>query len=287
MILRNIKSLFKNFKSNLFLILVFVFAFTNFTSAAETFDLNKYSESAFLVLFLIVVVSLFLFLIMEHKKEGEGSINFKYYWRLALVKLGDAKPVDKEEEILMKHQYDGISELDNNLPPWWKYLFYITIIWSFFYFGYYHVFNGPSSSEEYAMEMELAAIQKAEYFAGRIMIDETNVTKLSDAVALSLGKENYLKNCAACHGRAGEGTVGPNLTDEYWIHGGDIKNVFRVITNGVPEKGMTSWKQQLSASEIQEVSSFVLSIAGTNPPNAKAPQGEKFVVKTDTLNVKL
>jgi cytochrome c oxidase cbb3-type subunit 3 len=193
-------------------------------------------------------------------------------------KLTDAKPVEQERDILLDHDYDGIKELDNNLPPWWKYGFYISILFSVGYMFHYHVLGtGKLQIAEYNDEMEKARIELEEYrLLAANNIDETNVVILSDAAELIKGGEIYIQYCSACHGTGGEGNVGPNLTDDYWIHGADIKDIFKVIKDGVPQKGMISWKQQLSPKQIQEVSSYIKSIVGTNPPNAKEPQGEKF-----------
>jgi cytochrome c oxidase cbb3-type subunit 3 len=190
--------------------------------------------------------------------------------------LTDAVPLEKEEEILLDHEYDGIRELDNNLPPWWKYLFYLTIVFSVIYLMYYHVLGyGDLMIEEYQKEMAQAEKEKQEMM--KLMansIDETNVTLLTDEAAIKEGKDIFMANCAACHGQKGEGVVGPNLTDAYWIHGGGIKNVFKTIKYGVPAKGMIAWETQLSPSQIQKVASYVLTLQGTNPPNGKAPEGE-------------
>lgn len=193
----------------------------------------------------------------------------KKYWE-------DAVPVEREQEVLLEHGFDGIRELDNSLPPWWLNMFYITIIWAVGYMIYYHWGgNGPSSGQEYEMEMEQAKKEVAMAIAGKSeQVDENTVAALTDGGAIGEGELIYKANCAACHGQAGEGTVGPNLTDDHWIHGGGIKNVFKTIKHGVPEKGMIAWSATLSSSNIQKVASYILTLHGTNPPNAKAPQGE-------------
>ena len=192
----------------------------------------------------------------------------KKYWE-------DAVPIDREEEILSHHDFDGIRELDNRLPPWWVNMFILTVIWAVGYMYYYHWGgDGPSSSEEYKTEMEQAKKQRAVALAGMAnAVDESNVTVVTDPAALGEGELIFKSTCAACHGQKGEGLVGPNLTDEYWIHGGGIKNVFKTITYGVPDKGMISWKSQLAPSDIRKVGSYILTLKGTNPPNPKAPQG--------------
>lgn len=193
----------------------------------------------------------------------------KQYWE-------DAVPVEREHEIISHHAFDGIHELDNRLPPWWVNMFFLTIVWALGYMIYYHWGgNGPSSTQEWEMEMEQAKKEQAIALAGQAnAIDESNVTVVTDAGALGEGELIYKANCAACHGQGGEGTVGPNLTDAYWIHGGGIKNVFKTVKNGVPEKGMIAWSSQLKPADIQNVSSYILKLQGTNPANPKEPQGE-------------
>jgi len=178
------------------------------------------------------------------------------------------------DTILAGHEYDGIKELDNKLPKWWLWLFYLTIIFGVVYFINYQVLRiGPSQEEEYKQEMADAAMEyKAEKPANTI--DAANVTLLTDETSLAAGKEIFDKNCKICHLEQGQGLVGPNLTDDYWIHGCTIGDIFNVITNGVTEKGMISWKAQLTPKQIQEVASYIVSLHGTNPPNPKPPQGE-------------
>lgn len=207
-------------------------------------------------------------------EETPSWIRSIYLWMV------DSVPVAKEKDILLDHDYDGIHELDNNLPPWWKYGFYITIIWSFFYLVYYHAGTGKLQAQEYNDEVALAKREKEERLrASADNVNEENVTTLSDATALASGKEVFVKLCANCHKEDGGGQVGPNLTDEYWLHGGGIKNVFKTITYGVPQKGMISWQAQLTPKQIQQVSSYILTMQGTKPAGAKEPQGEVWTEK--------
>ncbi len=205
------------------------------------------------------------------KKPRENLFN-KLYDRLTKV-----VPVEKEEDILFDHEYDGIRELDNSLPPWWVYMFYLSIGFAVVYMGYYHFSDmGMSSAEQYEQEMEQAEERIQAYLARQSsQVDETNVEMIEDEGELAMGKTIFEANCVACHGMMGEGGVGPNLTDEYWIHGGSIKDVFKVVKYGVPEKGMISWKAQLRPKDMHQVSAYIMTLVGTNPPNAKEPQGEK------------
>lgn len=203
-------------------------------------------------------------------------------------KLNASVSIENEEDILLDHNYDGIRELDNNLPPWWKYGFYVTIIFAFVYIINYHITRtGKLQKAEYDEQIAQGQKDLEEYRKKAAnLVDENNATVLTDAASLESGKTVFMDNCAACHGRAGEGGVGPNLTDDYWLHGGGIKDVFKSVKLGWPEKGMKAWQQDLSAKQIHEVSSFIKSIRGTNPPNGKEKQGELYVESSsDSTNV--
>ncbi|MDX5436562.1 MAG: c-type cytochrome, partial [Pontibacter sp.] len=196
--------------------------------------------------------------------------------RVLFLMRGDATVVTgkAKDEIHSNHDFDGIQEYDNDLPPWWKYMFYVSIVFAIGYMLHFHVFNsGLSQQQEYELEMQQAAL-----FAASAENDPNAVTNfevLTDAAALESGKSVFMTNCAACHGQEGQGTVGPNLTDEYWLHGGDVNEIFKTIKFGVPAKGMVPWQGKLTKDQILEVSSYILSLQGTNPANAKEPQGEK------------
>ncbi len=193
-------------------------------------------------------------------------------------KFKGLKPIEKEGELAMEHQYDGIVELDNPTPPWFMYLFYITIIFGGIYLFYYHLIpnNSLSQNEEYVSEVKMAEKVKEEYlkkFANAV--NEDNVKILITKSDVEEGSQIYTTNCVACHGDKGQGGVGPNLTDKFWIHGGSIKSLFHTITNGVPEKGMIAWNKSLNPVQIQKVASFIVSLQGSNPAGAKEPQGTK------------
>jgi len=190
--------------------------------------------------------------------------------------LTDATPVDREEEVATDHEYDGIRELDNNLPPWWLAGFYISILFAVIYLLRYHVLGtAPLSEEEYKIAMVEAELAKEEYLkTAANLVDESNVEALTEEARLLAGGEIFAKNCAVCHANDGGGGVGPNLTDAYWLHGNDIKDVFKTVKYGVPAKGMIPWQDQLNAAEMQEVSSYILTLVGTTPANPKEPQGE-------------
>ncbi|MCB0795116.1 MAG: c-type cytochrome [Flavobacteriales bacterium] len=204
-----------------------------------------------------------------------------------LKRLTRTVEVEKEEDVLMHHEYDGIHELDNVLPPWWVWLFYGTIAWGVIYLVNVHVINvWPDQETAYVQEMEQAKADVERYLAQfSDMVDENSATFLTDEPSLNAGKAIWTQYCVACHGAGGEGGVGPNMTDEYWIHGGGTKNIFHTIAYGVPEKGMIAWKAQLKPSEIEQVMSYILTLEGTNPPNPKEPQGEVWAPEGDASPV--
>jgi cytochrome c oxidase cbb3-type subunit 3 len=200
------------------------------------------------------------------------------WWKQLYDKLNDRAPMEEEESILLDHNYDGVMELDNNLPPWWKGVFYIAIAFAPIYLYFNHFSDyGSSSAEAYDQEIVYAQEQVKAYLATqKNAVDESNVTVLVEADAISNGKTIFDAKRSVCHGKLGEGGIGPNLTDPYWIHGGSIADLFRTIKNGVPEKGMISWKSELRPRDMQEVASYIKSLDGSNPPNAKEPQGDIY-----------
>jgi len=233
-------------------------------------------------------VSIIKMIILDDKKQKATAAGVEYvpeettsWWSKFMSKASDAVPIEEEESILLDHDYDGIHELDNHLPPWWKWLFYITVVWGFVYLLVYHVFDVfPLAHQEYDIAMEEARLAKEAMIAtSGNPIDETTV-EFSDAPeVLASGKAIYERECVACHAPEGQGLIGPNFTDNYWIHGGGIKNVFNTIKYGVPAKGMISWQTKLSPKEMRDVACFVLTFTGTtpkNPPAPKAPEGQLY-----------
>lgn len=239
---------------------------------------------AVLVLYRLLMTVIKVEQVKLYKEQGldaylESAKKPRQSWVSRLYKsMTAAVPVEQEADVLLHHEYDGIYELDNKLPPWWVAMFYLSIVFAGVYLFYYHVSDmGMSQQQEYETEMALGEEQVAEYLAKQAnLIDESNVVALTDEASLAAGKSIFIANCAACHGQLGEGTVGPNMTDNYWIHGGTIKDVFKTIKYGVPEKGMISWQTQLRPTDMHQVASYILTLQGTNPPNPKAPEGDLF-----------
>ncbi len=190
----------------------------------------------------------------------------------------DAVPIDRESEIMTDHEYDGIKELDNHLPPWWVWLGYATILFAIVYSTYYWFTDiGKTQEQEYAAEMAYAKSQKDEAAKKlKSEFDETNVLIVSDAEKIEEGKQIFATNCVACHLADGGGSVGPNLTDNFFIHGNSPTEMYQVIKNGVLEKGMLSWKDKFSPYQMQNVMSYIkTNIEGSTPANPKDPQGEE------------
>lgn len=228
-----------------------------------------FTASSMLIIILgILIYMLYLLNSLAHVYNATADKSAK----LSVFKMVDHVPIELEHEILMAHEYDGIRELDNKMPTWWLYMFYCTIIFSFIYLYIYHIKgDGNIQAKEYEVEM-IKAEEEQKLMAEKV--NETSVTMVTDKARLEKGAAVFQKSCTACHGKLGEGGVGPNLTDDYWLHGGDIKSVFKTIKYGVPSKGMISWQTQLGASQIQDVASYISTLKGTNPPNGKEPQGE-------------
>jgi cytochrome c oxidase cbb3-type subunit 3 len=187
-------------------------------------------------------------------------------------------PPETESAPEMDDDFDGIRELDNRIPPWFNYLFVGTVIFALVYIVDYHVIgSSPLPAAEYQQELAQADILRRLRVASEGEINEATLVRLADDASLASGHERFTRYCVTCHGTRGEGIVGPNLTDQYWITGGGIKNVFATIKNGVPAKGMISWELVFTPKEIQQIASYVLSLQGTNPPNGKKPEGVPYV----------
>ena len=224
---------------------------------------------------------------MAVKKQNQFAWFKKTYDNLL-----DKKPIEKEEEIILDHNYDGIKELDNNLPPWWLYGFYASIIFAGIYLARYHVFDGATQKEEYLVEVaEAKAAVEAYKKNAKGLIDANTVELLTGEEDINAGKAIFSGNCAACHKIDGGGGIGPNLTDSYWILGGGVKNVFNTISEGGRAgKGMVAWKTDLKPEEMAQVASYVLSLHSTTPADPKEPEGELWVdpdARVDKVEVEM
>lgn len=241
----------------------------------------------FLILVLLILVGIEAIIgalrnIMIQSLDDDAKARFlaendKSNWLLdTYKKLAGGRPIEEEGEIILDHDYDGIKELDNSLPPWWLYAFYITIVFAAVYLVRYHIMDGSLMAEEFEMEMAEAQESINEYKKNaKDLIDVESVTLLTEASDLEAGKKIFQTNCVACHMADGGGGIGPNLTDDNWILGGGIKSVFKTVTDGGRDgKGMIAWNSTLNPGEIQQVSSYVLSLHGTTPANPKAAEGD-------------
>ncbi|HZY81691.1 MAG TPA: cbb3-type cytochrome c oxidase N-terminal domain-containing protein [Cyclobacteriaceae bacterium] len=203
------------------------------------------------------------------------------WWTRMWDQINASVPVAAEHDIDTGHEYDGIRELDNHLPPWWKGLFYATIVWGVIYLIVYHVTDSlPLSEEEYTTELTRAEEQARIVLASRpaVVIDENTLQYTAEPDLLTKGKAVFASNnCGSCHRNDGGGnSIGPNLTDEHWIHGGSVKDVFSTINKGVVEKGMPAWGKVMSQEDVRNVAFYIMSLKGSNPADAKAPQGELY-----------
>ncbi|CAN5466751.1 hypothetical protein BH10BAC3_BH10BAC3_10890 [soil metagenome] len=214
-------------------------------------------------------------------EEVPFGVKVNKWWN----KLNKSISIEREKDIDLNHDYDGIRELDNSIPPWWLFGFVFFIVFGFGYLYRYHVAkSAPLQLEELQIAMEKADVEKQAYLKLTASnVDESSVQSL-DADGITAGKALFTQNCIACHGQEGGGNaVGPNLTDTYWLHGGDIKDVFKTIKYGWPDKGMRSWQEDFSPMQIAQLASFVKSLHGTNPANGKEPQGELYNEAGDAL----
>ncbi|UKN01489.1 c-type cytochrome [Paracrocinitomix mangrovi] len=255
------------------------------TFAAEAYEPMSmeipFSDEAFwgLVVFDICLVFMILYLsrmMNLFMSEYAPAKKFKL-WARFQKQLTDAKPIEEEGSILLDHDYDGIKELDNNLPPWWKYGFYITIAWAFVYFIYYNVpGGGPTQEQELEANIEKGLIEVAEYKAAHPeLVTEESAVFLDDAATINEGRNIFVQNCQTCHMDGGRGGAGPNLTDDYWIYGPSMQEMFHTIYNGA-NNGMRAWKNDLNGLQIQAVASYINQLDPILPPEGQEPKGDYF-----------
>lgn len=213
---------------------------------------------------------------LETEKQKATEKDEPTFW----TKIMGLRPVSEEKDIMMEHKFDGIAELDNPTPAWFMVLFYATVIFAVGYMFNYHVFGwGKLQDEEYVIELQQAEDQRIAMLqkpgSGGPKINENNIEQSTDKEVILKGEALFKTVCTPCHGEHAEGGVGPNLTDEYWLHGGTVKDIFRTIKHGVPDKGMVAWEKSMNAKQISDITNYILSLKGSNPAGAKAPQGTK------------
>ena len=277
------------------------------TGAAETTVNTAPGATVLFLLAMLIIVTILVFITAYYvlniikmvKAEGqpvaerkEEKTSTSFWSRLnKRFGAGEPVPVSREKEIMLDHEYDGIRELNNHMPPWLKYLFYATIAIAFVYMLHYMVLGtGKLQIEEYQEELAQAEAEaEVRKSVAGSSVDESNVALITDKAALEEANTLYDQNCAACHAKDGGGTVGPNLTDEYWLHGGSINDIFKTIKYGVQEKGMIPWQDKLKPEQIQNLASYIITLQGTTPANPKDPEGEKHApeesVKTTASSI--
>ncbi len=281
--------------SLLFLLGFSLLSFSGFSQEVATEEIVKVvpnygglSSTAFWTLATVIIIEIIAIIFMMSfigrmkaelmpAKESKPLRILEWWKRMDKKVFTAAVPIEKEADIELDHEYDGIKELDNSLPPWWKWGFIITIFISIIYLLHFHGFgNGKNPTEEYEAELVKAKAQLEAYAAkNKDKIDESNIV-MSDAAGIAAGEKIFQQVCWACHGKAGEGGAGPNLTDDYWIHKGSLTDIYMSIKKGYPDKGMQAWEKQYSPKQISDLTSYVKMMGGTNPPGAKAPEGDLY-----------
>ncbi len=257
--------------------LVMIFSSPIFAAGESDFPPSYYDIVAMFLIAIIIIG--FTAIVYYEGRKGvaeEEEVLVKQPSAFAKFRRAITKttPVETEHELLLNHDYDGIKELDSQIPPWFLWLFYITIFFSIVYMLDYHVFNSsPLQDAEYQLQVKQAEVERAELMNSGAMLNEESVTLLTDQAAIDNGKQIFATNCVACHAADGGGLVGPNLTDDYWIHGGGVKNIFKTIKYGVTAKGMIAWQTQLNPKQMQDVSSYIVTLHGTTPAAPKQPEG--------------
>lgn len=215
----------------------------------------------------------------EQKKQLAEAQSVSFADSKLMKMLTRSKDIEQEADVMLDHDYDGIKELDNVLPPWWVGLFYACIVFAIVYLVRFHIVGDYTQEEEFIAEMEQKDKEVQEYLkTAPDLMTKDKVTLLTDAASLSEGENIFKTNCVACHRADAGGAIGPNLTDKYWILGGGIKNVFNTITEGGRSgKGMVPWKETLKPTEIQKVASYILSLQGSNPKDPKPSEGDEWI----------
>ncbi len=183
-------------------------------------------------------------------------------------------PDQETRDQVLDHDYDGIQEYDNRLPNWWLYTLYGAIVFAVFYWLHFHTLgSGKLPPERYEVEMVQAAEAQLARMGDQDLSNESLQLLATVPARVEAGREIFMQFCVVCHGERGEGIVGPNLTDAYWVHGGQPMDMYETVTNGVLDKGMAAWGNQLGPRRVMDVVGFLLTLQNTNVPG-KAPEGE-------------
>ncbi len=277
------------FTTLIILIMLSVNSFAADVPVPKVDTLGGIASSSFYALLGVVLAELFILFLLSYnlkillRQEKISVVSVKEapqinIWVNLWEKINSFRPVKEETQIDLGHDYDGIRELDNRLPPWWLYGFYACIVFAVVYLWQHEVVHSaPSSIEEYTMAMQKGEEEKEIYLKNAASnVDENTVKLLADEGDLTSGKAIFTTVCAACHAADGGGLVGPNLTDDYWLHGGSVKDIFKTIKYGWQEKGMKSWKDDYTPVQIAQLSSYIKSLHGKTPAKAKEPQGVLF-----------
>ena len=272
-------------KSKIFLATIILFISNISMAAEDTFNYGDFDAlflkvmGVIILILILAVVGLLYLTLVALKRVNNPELVKADEERTTIEKLFSLHALKDEKKLLLDESFDGIVELDNPTPPWFNFMFYTTILFAIAYGFWYHYStnNGKLQLAEYEQELTDAEVAKTAYLkkVGN-SIDESNVKLITDANQIHEAQEIYTSKCAVCHGTAGEGKVGPNLTDEYWIHGGELNNIFKTIKYGVTGKGMIAWEKSLNGSQMAQLASYIKSIGGTNPRGALAPQGNKI-----------
>jgi cytochrome c oxidase cbb3-type subunit 3 len=264
--------------------------FSQDAAAAPAVDssINGLDASAFYAMIGVIFLEILVMIVLIFQIKGLLGLERKRKAPVAALagvpkiswwdRINRSIAIEKEKDIDLNHEYDGIRELDNSIPPWWMFGFIFFIVFGVGYMWRYHVAkSAPLQIEELQIAMEKAEVEKDAYLKlSASKVDENSIVLL-DADGIAIGKELFSRNCMNCHGAEAQGaSVGPNLTDDYWLHGGDIKDVFKSIKYGWPDKGMRSWKEDFSPVQMAQLASFVKSVKGSKPPDSKEPQGELY-----------
>jgi len=267
----------KKIKGIAIVFLLFIFSSPIFAQSANGSDDGYGTIIKVMIAIIAVFIAIILwFALVNSDKDAKTKESTKSKGSLWSSMNYDTS-LEDEQSILLDHDFDGIKELNNKIPPWYNIIFIGSMIFAIIYgFRYHWSFDGDYQEYEYQQELAEAAALKKEMNKGKKVIDENTAKLLTDDASLSSGKDVFIKNCAACHAKDGGGLVGPNFTDKYWIHGNKVTDLFKVIKNGVAAKGMPNWQKQLTPKQIEEVASYILTLQGTTPANPKAAEGDLY-----------